>query len=265
MNAPIKYFGGKGGMFNKILEHFPEKDSYKIYVEPFSGTYTVGLHMEYIPPIEVFNDLEKNVYTLYKVVKDEHMFNLFKNMVELTPYSEDIRYDAKDKLDSDTLTDVERAYYFFIFNRFSHNGIGGFSVNLVVRRHSSKSVSDYLSAIERLGDLHERLKHVIIYNRDGLELIEKFSEENCFLYCDPPYVWSTRGATRYIVDNDSDWHKNFAEKCLESKAKILISGYDCDEYKILEENGFEKILFNVNTIDGNLKPKVKTEALWKNY
>ena len=64
MNAPIKYFGGKGGMFNEIIKHFPEP-TYKIYVEPFSGTYTVGLHMSYIPEIEVFNDLEKNVYTLY--------------------------------------------------------------------------------------------------------------------------------------------------------------------------------------------------------
>lgn len=252
-------------MFNNILKEFPSDKNYKIYIEPFSGTYTVGLHMEYIPPIEIFNDLEKNVYTLYKVLRDENHFRDLTKMVELTPYSEDMRYYAKEKLSDISISDVERAYCFFILNRFSHNGIGGFSVNLVVRRESSKSVSDYLSAIERMNDLHERLKHVVIYNRDGLELIEKFSQENCFLYCDPPYVWSTRGATRYKVDNDSEWHKTFVDKCIESKAKILISGYVCDEYKKLEDNGFKKILFDVNTIDGNLKPKTKTEALWKNY
>lgn len=80
MNAPIKYFGGKGGMFNKIIEHFPSPD-YKIYVEPFSGTYTVGLHMSYIPPIEVFNDLERNVYTLYRVLRDPDLYKEFIRLV----------------------------------------------------------------------------------------------------------------------------------------------------------------------------------------
>ena len=35
--------------------------------------------------------------------------------------------------------------------------------------------------------------------------------------------------------------------------------------KKLEENGFTKVEFNVNTIDGNRKPKTKTETLWRNY
>lgn len=264
MNAPIKYFGGKGGMFNKIIEQFPKPD-YNIYVEPFSGTYTVGLHMPYIPEIEIFNDLEKNVYTLYKVIRDKELFEEFHRRVNLTPYSEDMRYEAKDALKSEDLDEIDRAYYFFIANRFSHNGIGGFSVNLVKRRKMSKSVSDYLSCVDRLPEFHERLQRIVMYNRDGLELIDKFKEPDCFLYCDPPYVWSTRGATRYIVDNDSEWHKKFVEKCIASKAKILISGYDCEEYVPLVENGFTKVEFNVNTIDGTLKPKTKTECLWRNY
>ena len=264
INAPIKYFGGKGGMFNEIIKNFPEP-TYKIYAEPFSGTYTVGLHMPYIPEIEVFNDLEKNVYTLYKVIRDEELFEKFKMKVSLTPYSEDMRYEAKEMLKKQELDEIDRAYYFFVQNRFSHNGIGGFSVNLVTRRKMSKSVSDYLSAIDRLPELHQRLQHVLVYNRDGLELMDKFNQDNCFLYCDPPYVWSTRGATRYIVDNDSEWHKKFVEKCIASNAKILVSGYDCEEYIPLEEHGFNKVSFDVNTIDGTLKPKVKTECLWKNY
>ena len=52
---------------------------------------------------------------------------------------------------------------------------------------------------------------------------------------------------------------------MESKSKILISGYDNPIYNRLEANGFTKVLFDVNTIDGNKKPKVKTEALWRNY
>lgn len=264
MNAPIRYFGGKGTMYKEIIANFPEP-SYRCYIEPFSGTYTVGLHMPYIPPVEIFNDLNKNVYALYKVLRDESMFNEFIKLVELTPYSEDMRYEAKDKLNDDGISDVERAYYFYIFNRFSMNGIGGFSVNLLVRRNMSKSVSDFLSSVDRMPELHERLKHVIVYNRDALELMDKFNAEDCFLYCDPPYVWSTRGTQRYDVDQDDEFHKRFVDKCLESKSKLLISGYDSPIYDKLVEKGFNKVKFDVSTTDGNRKPKTKTEVLWRNY
>lgn len=264
MNAPIKYFGGKGTMYNEIIRHFPRPD-YDVYVEPFSGTYTVGLHMPYVPEMEVFNDLERNVYTLYKVIKDESMFAEFRRMLELTPYHEDVRYDARDALRRGELSEVERAYHYFVLNRFSRNGIGGWSVNMLGRRGMSKSISDYLSAVQRLPELHMRLQHVVIYNRDGLELIDRFNSPNCFLYCDPPYAWETRGATRYAVDNDNEWHARFVEKCLASSARILISGYACKTYEELERNGFVKETFDVRTIDGVMRPKTKTECLWRNY
>ena len=264
MNAPIRYFGGKGLMWKNILDQFPAPD-YNIYVEPFSGTYTIGLHMPYIPPIEVFNDLNKNVYCLYKILRDETLFPQFLKLVELTPYSEDMRYDAREKLKDTNLSELDRAYWYFICNRLSINGIGGFATNSLVRRNMAKSVSDFLSSVDRMPELHERLKHLVIFNRDALELMDKYNQSNCFLYCDPPYVWSTRGTTRYDIDQDDAFHERFIDKCLESKSKILISGYDNPIYNRLEANGFTKVLFDVNTIDGNKKPKVKTEALWRNY
>ena len=264
MNAPIRYFGGKGLMFKEIISQFPKPD-YGIYVEPFSGSYTIGLHMPYIPPIEVFNDLNKNVYCLYKVLRDEVLFPQFAKMVELTPYSEDMRYEAKGKLGNENLSELERAYWYYIFNRLSVNGIGGFATNMLVRRGMAKSVSDFLSSIDRLPELHERLRRLVIYNRDALDLMDKFCQPNCFLYCDPPYVWSTRGDTRYDIDQPDSFHEKFVDKCISSKARILISGYDNPIYKRLEDNGFTKVSFDVNTSDGNRTPKAKTEFLWRNY
>ena len=264
MHVPIKYFGGKSLMLKKIYSHFPSPD-YDIYIEPFAGSYSVGLNMPYVPPIEIMNDLNKSVYSLYSVIKDESKFNELKCKLDLTPYHEDLRYEAIDQLKRDDLTEVERAYWFFVRNRMSRNGIGGFSVHLYVRRKMAKSISDYLSAIDGLPELHARLSRTIIYNRDALDLIEKYNQPNCFLYCDPPYVWSTRGSQRYEIDQDDEFHKKFMDRCIESKAKILISGYDNELYKKLEENGFSKVSFDVNTVGGNMKPKVKTEVLWKNY
>ena len=60
-------------------------------------------------------------------------------------------------------------------------------------------------------------------------------------------------------------HIEFLDSVIESKSKILISGYDCELYNKLVENGFTMIQFEVKTIDGNFNPKTKTETLWKNY
>lgn len=264
MNSPIRYYGGKGTMFNNIMEHFPAKTNYRIYVEPFGGSFSIGLKKE-ICEVEVYNDLEKNVYSLYKVLSDKDLFPLFKEKCDLAIYSDEFRKEYRDKLKLEDLDVVDRAFYFFYVNRTSHNGIGGFSMNSSVRRGMSKAVSDFLSCIDRMPELHERLSRLIVCNMDGVSLIKKYDGPDAFMYCDPPYEQSTRTGARYKVDMDRGQHENFIKTVCESSAKILISGYDCELYRELTRNGFEMVSFDVKTIDGQFNPKTKTEYLWKNY
>lgn len=266
LNSVIRYFGGKGTMFNNIIEHFPDKTSFNTYIEPFAGSYTVGLKYCEDVPIEIYNDLNKNVYSLYKVLQDSDLYKQFKEKCDLMIYNEDLRKEYREKLKSEDLSLVDRAYMFFYVNRTSHNGIGGFSINTIVRRNMSKSVSDMLSAIDRMDKLHQRLSKLIVTNKDAFELIDKYKDnENVFMYCDPPYFWDTRTSARYDIDMNNEQHLQFIDKCIVSKSKMLISGYDCEPYNKLVENGWEKIQFNVNTISGDKKPKSKIETLWKNY
>lgn len=260
MNSPIKYFGGKGTMFNKIFEHFPE--NYTTYIEPFGGSFSMGLKQEC--PIEIYNDLEQNVYSLYKVIADKFKFDEFKFMADLHPYSEDFRKDFKDKLKDENITDVERAFYFYYVNRTSRNGVGGFSTNMVIRRNMSKSTSDYLSSVDRLLELHQRLSKVIILNRDGLSIIEKYNDPNTLIYCDPPYHHKTRTNFRYKQDMTNDEQLLFLDVVNKSKSKILISGYKNDVYDEYLKD-WEEISFVVKTISGNFKKKNKIETLWRNY
>jgi DNA adenine methylase len=129
----------------------------------------------------------------------------------------------------------------------------------------SKAVSDFLSAIDRLPELHDRLSKVIITNTDGIKLIEKYDNPNTLIYCDPPYHWSTRTSARYEVDMDNISQEKFIDSVIKSKSKILISGYDCELYDKLVNNGFTKHQFDVKTIDGNFERKTKVETVWKNY
>lgn len=263
--APIKYFGGKNLCFNEIMKYFPKPGEYSLYAEPFAGSFSLGLKIYPVPPIQIYNDLDKNVYSLYKVLSDPEMFKIFKEKCDLVLYSEDIRSEFIRNLKTEELSVVDRAFYFFYINRTSHNGVGGFSKNTYIRRGMSKSISDYLSSIDRLQELHDRLSRVIICNQDGIELIRKYNDPKVFLYCDPPYHWSQRTSARYSVDMDNDGHIRFLNAVLESKAKILISGYDCELYDVLESNGWKKVSFEVKTISGNFTPKTKTEYLYYNY
>lgn len=264
MKAPIRYFGSKGGFYNKILEQFPNENEFDTYIEPYGGSYCVGLSMTPAKN-EIYNDLEQNVYSLYKVLSDVDLFTKFKEKCDLAIYSEDLRKDYKEKLKEDDIDIVDRTFYFYYVNRTSHNGVGGFSMNTSIRRNMSKSVSDFLSSIDRLPELHERLSRVIVSNMDGVKLINKYNTENCLIYADPPYEQSTRTNVRYKVDMNREKQIEFLDSVIKSKAKILISGYECELYNILTDNGFSKINFEVKTVDGNFNKKTKVETLWKNY
>lgn len=266
MNPPIRYFGGKSNMKNEIVKHFPVRDSYNTYIEPFGGSYSIGLEFCEDVPNEIYNDLNENVYSLYSVLQDENMFKRFKEKCDLSVYHEQFRRDYIEKLKSQELDMVDRAYMFYYVNRTSHNGIGGFSTNLVVRRNMSKSVSDMLSSIDRMTELHQRMSKVTVLNRDAIDLIKKYSSsDEVFIYCDPPYVWDTRTSTRYDVDMSNDQHQKLIDTCLKSKSKILISGYDHSLYDQLTSQGWKKVKFDVHTVSGNKSPKTSTETLWMNY
>lgn len=263
---PIRYFGSKGTFYNKLLEYFPPKDSYNMYIEPFGGSYTMGLSADLPDKVcEIYNDKEHNVYSLYKVLSDKVLFNEFERLCNLATYNEYMRQKCREELKKDELDVVLRAFYFFYVNHTSHNGVGGFSINPIIRRGMAKSVSDMLSCIDRLPELHQRLSRVIVTNKDGIELVKKYDTENVFLYLDPPYVQSTRTSARYAEDMDDETHKKLIDACIVSKAKILISGYDNPLYDKLLSNGFTKSQFEVNTISGDKRPKVKVETIWKNY
>jgi DNA adenine methylase len=263
--TPIKYYGGKNLCFNKILNHFPNTNEYDIYLEVFGGSYALGLKLNPPPKIEIYNDLDKNVYSLYKVLSDPDLFKIFKEKCDLALYNEDLRNEFKGLLRDNNLSMIDRAFYFFYVNRTSHNGVGGFSMNTWIRRNMSKSISDFLSSIDRLDELHNRLSKVIVCNKDGIELIEKFDSANIFIYADAPYHQSTRTSARYDVDMDDKTQIKFLNAAIQTKSKILISGYDCEQYKILTDNGFTKSQFEVKTTSGNFKPITKIETLWFNY
>lgn len=257
MNSPLKFFGGKSYMVDYVISQFPK--DYHVYVEGFGGGASVLLKKRKTD-LEIYNDLGKNVYSLFKVLSDKDMFTRLKEKMDLTYFSYQIWDEARRSLDDTSLSVEDRAYAFLVTNRQRYNGVGGFSVALQVRRGMSKSVSDYLSMIDRLPELHDRLSSVIIENRDIFKILEKYDAEDTFFYLDPPYVKSTRSSsTTYECEMSDDDHRKLVEVCLNLKGKVLISGYDHPIYDALLPK-FKKVCFQSQNSNSD-----RTETLWRNY
>ena len=256
MQSPIKYYGGKTYMTDIIKDNFSSE--FKIYVEGFGGGASVLFSKE-PSKIEVYNDLEENVYSLFKVLSNESLMKEMKSKLDLTPYSRQIREEFKSDLKKNDLSIVDRAYKFFYVNRTSFNGVGGFSVTMLPRRNMMKNVSSYLALIDGLESFHQRLSSVVIEHLDIFDLLSKYDSKDTFFYLDPPYVQSTRRSTqKYRVEMTDDDHKRFVEVCNEIKGKVLISGYDSPIYDGLK--GFEKVTFKSPNAGSEA-----TECLWRNY
>ena len=105
-----------------------------------------------------------------------------------------------------------------------------------------------------------RLKGVQIENKPALELIRAFDHDNVLIYLDPPYVFSTRTRKQYWFEMSDQDHEKLLKTVIHSKAKIMLSGYDCELYeKYLK--GWRKQQIPARA--QNSLPR--TETLWMNF
>jgi len=271
INSSIRSFGGKSNMLASLYEHFPPVESYVSYVEPFMGSLVVGLNLPNKKCSCIVNDLNKNIYSFFKVLQNKETFEELKSKLELLFYSEDIFDESlewlKEAGQKDGYSIEERAYHFFIVNRMSYSGNNAsFGKNMSIRRTTSKSVSDMLSSIDGMYEIHEKIQRFIILNRDALDIIENYNNSDYFFYCDSPYAHCTRTKCRYPVDMDDETQEKYINLLVNGKSKYLVSGYRCELYDdVLLGNGWKRVDFNVNTISGTNKAKTKVESLYMNY
>lgn len=79
-------------------------------------------------------------------------------------------------------------------------------------------------------------------------------------YLDPPYVLSTRGRKQYRYEMSDQDHEELLDTSIHSRAKIMLSGYDCELYERYLK-GQRKIQIQARA--QNSLPRVET--LWMNF
>ena len=275
----VPYFGGKYYMVNNILNIMPE---HKRYLEPFGGAGSILLNK----PIrhDIYNDVNQNVVTLFNVLRDKEKFEEFKRLLYLTPFSREVHKNYKKDLDNNNISsDIERAYKWYYVLRNSFSGVYGGSFAINQGLNNAWPIFSYLNGIDKLDYIVERLRHVVIENKDFRDIFDIYVSQwdnDSIVYCDPPYVPETRKSGSYEYEMSLDDHVDLVELLIkyENQVKFILSGYANDLYKKLEDRGWQRIDFDTvcraagrtktSKLKGNnmLKEHQKrVESVWINY
>ncbi len=221
----LKYPGGKWKQAEWIIAHMPEHHT---YVEPYFGSGAVFFKK---PPsrIETINDLDSRVINLFKVIRDHP--ELLMEKIALTPYSRYV-YDesynnfSQDDGINDALKFLIQCWQGYSF-RLTGKKVGW--KNDLTEREYMYAVRNWNRLPGWIKNIIDRLKCVQIENRPALEVIKRHNHDSVLMYIDPPYLLDNR-AKQYQYEMEKEDHIALLHTLKESKAKIIISGYDNSLY-----------------------------------
>lgn len=240
MKSPIAWLGGKArhtARLVPLLEAIPHRR----YVEPFGGGASILLAKSPVE-VEVYNDLDAGLYNFFTVLADPDAFERFCRLVALLPHSRRIysEYRATWQQERDR---VKAAAKWFVVARQSFGGRFGASWGSNVtstRGGMAEVVQRWLSALDRLPEIHARLQRVRIECDDWRTIVERYDTPDTLFYLDPPYVPETRRDGTYAHEMTLDDHAALVEVLLNIRGKAVLSGYAHAVYKPLEAAGWER-------------------------
>lgn len=264
----LKWHGGKSYLAPKIIALMPKHIH---YVEPYFGGGSVLLAKDPEGVSEVVNDKNCELTNFWNCLKDGLAFRLMRRYLEATPFSEDVWNDIGQWLATSPGAPVDHAVAFFIHCRQSLAGrMKDFATlsRTRTRRGMNEQASAWLTAIEGLPAVHERLKRVVILNRDALDVIVQQDGPGTVFYCDPPYLHDTRACRdAYAHEMTAAQHADLLAVLGGIKGRFLLSGYDHLLYQQAEIGyGWKRHEFELpNNAAGGSEKRRMREVLWQNF
>lgn len=256
MQSAIVWFGGKGRLVNKLIPLLPPHHT---YVEPFGGGASL-LHAKAPSPIEVYNDLDSGLVNFWRVLRDPEGFERFYHTITLTPYSRQEFLEAFDTW-QETTDPVERAVRWYVVARQSFSGEHARRSWSYCRTESaagmSRSTLRWLSAIDKLPEIHVRWAPVQIENDDFRTILTRYDTTRTLYYCDPPYVPDTRKSGGYRCEMTLADHEDLVKLLLGLEAMCILSGYAHPIYQPLESAGWRRLDFRTKASAAGRTRKTK--------
>lgn len=229
----LRYHGGKWRLAPWLISQMPE---HRLYVEPFGGAASVLLRKPRAAG-EIYNDLDSEVVSLFRILRDKKRAKELQRRLALTPFSREefiAAYDPPvDEMDG-AWKMVIRSFMGFSTDTATRKVRSGFRTNKTKGKTPAREWATYSDSIPRFVD---RLRGVTIENRNAFEVIASYDTPDTFFFVDPPYVLSTRGHDRgkhgYRHEMGDQDHRMLALLLHGLKGKVLLCGYWCRLYEDL--------------------------------
>ena len=274
----VKWAGGKGQLLSKLDKYFPIEITR--YFEPFVGGGAVFFYLVSQKNIRFnsfLSDINQELITAYKTVRDnvEELIDLLK-FYEKEYTKSPTEYYYKLRTEAKPTNDVERTARFISLNKTCYNGLyrvnksGMF--NVPMGRYKNPLICDSTN----LRNVSITLNHSNTDMKVGdyKEILLKNTQENDFIYLDPPYhpVSITSNFTSYtnngFTDKDQAELAEVFKKLTDKGCKILLSNSDSEYIRHLYKEFTDRIIKTKAQRSINSKAskrKGHTELIIRNY
>ena len=260
----LRWHGGKWLLAQWIIEHFPP---HRVYVEPYGGAYSVGFQKPRAYA-EIWNDLDDELWNLFRVLQDPAKAERLLALLELTPFSRtEFEWAYKPARNQ-----VERARRLLIRSFMGHGSDGGSGIyrtgfRAASNRSGTTPAHDWRNYPPALGQIVERLKGVVIEHRPALQVMARHDGPDTLHFVDPPYLVSTRSRANRRPDNGGVYRHELTEEqhvellaaLQELAGMVVLSGYPSELYEDMLPGWLR--IDREAFADGAL---ARTECLWLN-
>ncbi len=232
-SSPFRYPGGKTRLASRLLEAIEknfEQNEKVILVEPYAGGAGASLNLLFAGYVEkiVINDLDKSIYTFWKVAVSDTDYLISKiKRTEVT-----IKEWKRQKvIYFSTKSERKLAFATLFLNRTNRSGImnggpiGGVSQSgkwKIDARFNKKTI------IERLKKIKKFKNKIEVCNLEGVEFLWKLEQrknaKQYFIFLDPPYF--QKGQSLYLNHYNEKDHEKLSAFLESSSFKKWMMTYD---------------------------------------
>ena len=222
----LKWAGGKRQLLSQIDPFLPK--DFDIYIEPFVGGGALFFFL--LPEKAVLIDSNPVLINIYRVIKEnvEELIELLRNHKNEEDYFYMIRSLDRKPESFSQLSNIKKASRSIFLNRCCYNGLyrvnskGQFNVPFGRYKNPNFCEEKNLRAVNLF------LQNVKIIH-DSFESCLDYTNENTFIYLDPPYfpLSKTANFTSYTKENftqvDQIKLKKLVDKLTERGCKVMLS------------------------------------------
>ena len=167
--------------------------------------------------MEVFNDIDGDLINLYKQIK--YNCDALQKEIDWLQSRElfcQYRYEIEQQVE---LTDLQRAARYLYLIKCSFG---------CTKTSFATATKRICNVIDELPSYKERLKDVIIENRDFENLIKTYDRSSAVFYIDPPYVQTESYYNKKYVNFNKDDHLRLNSVLKGIKGRFILSYNACD-------------------------------------